>query len=463
MSLLRLKTTECRVGVVGLSNAGKTVMLTSLIDHLQHHDEDRFQIGNHATLRKFQIQATDKGWVKFNYEQYRDALVHRGRWPRKTRDRSQFVCSFERSDWRYRDAVLKLYDLPGERLADAAMLGRDYSAWSDVTLNRIEQDTPSREVAAEFLYELQKPRPDRDALIHGYKLSLARSILAYRPFVSPSTFLLDTQGSVAREDSAEALASQRLVGLNVEQQFVPLPNAVRQADPELATQFIAAYHAYRNEAVQPFLEALRSCHALIVMTDVTTILSAGVGMYNENYQILSELFRILDPGESPVESLGRHLADIFLPRELRPGWINRIAFVIPKMDLIYPEDRDRALNLSRRLVKTLAKDRDGLKYAFFNCAAVVSTKPLIGQSNQRLLAGLPYRDVHGQKVASPTEQRFEVSALPDDWPLDWSAGEYHFPDVYPAVPARKDYPPDQINLDRVFNFVMDGKRTKNSQ
>ena len=83
MSLLRLKTRECRVGIVGLSNAGKTVMLTSLIDHLHHHDEDRFRIGHHATLRKFQIEPVDKGWVKFNFEQYRDALVHRGRWPRK--------------------------------------------------------------------------------------------------------------------------------------------------------------------------------------------------------------------------------------------------------------------------------------------------------------------------------------------------------------------------------------------
>ena len=217
------------------------------------------------------------------------------------------------------------------------MIGRDYSAWSDTTLTRIEQDTPTHEVSAEFLAELQKPQPNAESLIHSYKLSLARGILAYRPIVSPSTFLLDVQGSVARYGNAEELANERIVGLTAEQQFVPLPRSVRQAHPELATQFIEAYHAYRNQAVTPFLEALRSCHALIVLTDVTTLLSAGVGMYNENYQILSELFRILDPGETPMETFGRHLADLFLPRELRPGWINRIAFVTPKMDLIHPQ------------------------------------------------------------------------------------------------------------------------------
>ena len=38
MPALHLKTNECRVGVVGLYNAGKTVLLTSLVNHLDHHD-----------------------------------------------------------------------------------------------------------------------------------------------------------------------------------------------------------------------------------------------------------------------------------------------------------------------------------------------------------------------------------------------------------------------------------------
>src|SRR5688572_15259034 len=49
MSLLRLKTIEARVGVVGLYNSGKTVLLTSLINHLQDHDPDRFPLGSKDT------------------------------------------------------------------------------------------------------------------------------------------------------------------------------------------------------------------------------------------------------------------------------------------------------------------------------------------------------------------------------------------------------------------------------
>ena len=62
MSLL-VKTTECRVGVVGLYSAGKTVLLTSLVNHLADHDPDRFAFaGGKAAVRKFSLRSPDAGW-----------------------------------------------------------------------------------------------------------------------------------------------------------------------------------------------------------------------------------------------------------------------------------------------------------------------------------------------------------------------------------------------------------------
>jgi hypothetical protein len=48
-----------------------------------------------------------------------------------------------------------------------------------------------------------------------------------------------------------------------------------------------------------------------------------------------------------------------------------------------------------------------------------------------------------------------VSALPDDWPVDWPPGRFAFPEVYPRMPMRKDYPPEQVNVDRLASFVID--------
>lgn len=455
MNFLRVKTTECRVGVVGLYNAGKTVFLTSLLNHLEHHDPDRFRLGARATVRKFEVGPPESGWVGFNYPGFRDALVHNGRWPEKTRDRSQALCQFERSDWTFSDVLLKVYDLPGERLADTAMIGRTYAEWSDHMIQLIENDTPYRTCCAPFFEAIAKPVPEERDVLLNYKLSLANLILSYKPMVSPSTFLLDTAGKAARPDSPDTLAATRFAGMDPQTEFAPLPPIARTSNPALAAAFATRFAAYRDVLVVPFLEALRSCHSLVVLVDVTTLLAAGVGMYDDNRQILRDLFQVLDPGENVAEMIGRHLAKIFLPHTLRPGGITRVAFVAPKLDLVLPKDRDKMLGLLKRMVGKLAENRDGLRAEFFNCAAVASTKVLTGSSGEAYLVGIPYRDAEGKRIPPGVEQRFTVSAVPDDWPLFWKAGEYVFPEVYPKVPPRKDCPPEQVGLDRVLDFVLD--------
>ena len=457
MSIFRVKTTECRVGVVGLYNSGKTVLLTSLINHLQDHDPDRFPLGGRETkLRKFVTLPPDDGWEAFPYAAARDALVTGGRWPGKTRDRSQFVCRFERSDWRFSDCLLKLYDLPGERIADAAMLGRDFGAWSDHVQAQLSADASTRALQTPFLDALGRADAPEADLLRAYKVGLANLILNFKPQVSPSAFLLDVKGQPARPDTPEGIADARFSGLGPGQEFAPLPAAARAARPDLAALFASRYEEYVERLVRPAIQALKSCTALVVMVDVTMLLAGGVGMYDDSRLIVRDLLDVLSPGEHPVFGpLARGLSKVLLPHQLRPGWITRLAFAAPKLDLVHPSDRDRMLLLARRMVERYADSRDGLRFEFFNLASVVSTRPLPLENGRRFLAGVPLRDADGKKVPPGPEQRFGVSGLPDDWPADWRPGEYAFPDVYPRMPPRKDYPPEQVNLDRLAAFVID--------
>jgi predicted YcjX-like family ATPase len=458
MSLARLRTTEARVGIVGLYNSGKTVLLSSLINHLQDHDPDRFPLGSPRTqIRKFTVHPPDHNWTQFNYTGYRDAMVNAGRWPAKTTDRSQFVCQFERSDWRFSDCLLKLYDLPGERFADAAMIGRDFTDWSEKMLSLMINDTSYRTCSAPFLDVIAKSSATASELLQHYKLALANLILNYKPLISPSTFLLDVRGQAARPDTPEQLAASRFSGVDAANEFCPLPAELRRPGSELYEQFVARYRRYVDEVVVPTVLALKSCTALVVLIDITMLLAGGVGMYDDNRQIIRDLFDVLSPGENKLFGpLFRGLTKVFLPYYRRPRWITRVAFVAPKMDLIHPADRDRMLLLSRRMVERYAADRDGLKYDFFNLSAVVSTKALpLTERGERILVGTPLRGPDGKKIPPGPEQRFTVSPLPDDWPLEWPASRYTFPEVYPRMPARKDYPPDQVNLDRLASFVIE--------
>lgn len=454
-----LKTTEARVGVVGTANTGKTVLLTALIDHLKHHNPDRFQLGSRGTaLRQFKELPPDDGWAKFNFEAHRNALVQSRHWPRKTTDRSQFVCQFDRDDWNFSDCLLKLYDLPGERIADAAMLGRTFAEWSAHHLNRIESDAPYLAHCAEYLEAMRRPNATEAELLGAYRLALARLVLSYKPLISPSAFLLDAQGGCARFGTADELAAARFSGADAESQFCPLPAERCAPSDPLFAAFVARYERYKRDVVNPTIEAFRSCSALVVLLDVTTVLMGGAGFYNDTQQLVSDLFDALDPGERPVFGpLARRLSKVFLPHEWRPGWITRAAFVAPKADLVHPDDRDTVLRLLRDMVEKRARDCTGLTWECFNVASVCSAQEYRA-GGPRAMRGFLLREPDGRVRKQPgeTEDRYAVSQPPDGWPLDhWPASRFLFPEVFPRVPARRDHPPDHIGLDALASFVIE--------
>jgi len=275
----------------------------------------------------------------------------------------------------------------------------------------------------------------------------------YKPFVTPSSFLLDAAGGVARGTTPAEIAEGRFVGTRPETQFVPLPAAFRAAHPELSRRFEENYALYQREMVAPYLESLSRCHSLVVMVDVVEMLRSGVAMANDGRQMVRDLMRVIDPGESAVETALRRLSEAVLQH--RPRVVTRVAFVAPKIDLVHPCDRDRVLHLLRKHVGSLAHDHDGLRCRFFVTSAMVSTKSMPGGEASRTMRGLPYRDADGVKIPPGVEQQFPVSAVPEEWPGTWHAGDYSFPEVYPVLPAYQGYPPDQIGLDRVLEFVMD--------
>ena len=450
----KLRTSEHRIGIVGLARAGKTVFLTSLIDHLRHHDPGRFELGKdgEARIRKFRTRPVDDGWAAFPYEHFRDSLVHHAQWPEKTRDCSQFVCTFERSDWLLSDVKLKLYDFPGERIADAAMAGLDYAGWSDHVLDLFQADSDYRGIVSGFLAATGDENAGERQILDAYRLALARLILNYNHYVTPSTFLLDANGRRARPGTPEEIAAERVSGIDGDHETAPLSREQRERSPGLAATFADRYDAYKRDVVVELVEALRSCHSLIVLVDVVTLLAGGVSMYNGNLRIIEDLFEVLDPGEGPLGRIIKDSVSLVLPHTWRPGGIRKVAVAATKLDLVHPSDRGRVTMLLEQMCRRKVEDRDGLDAVFESCSAIASTQVLDG--GDRELFGMLTHDTQGQTTPPGAVHRFSVAEPPEEWPLDWPPGQYCFPHVYPRVPKRQDCPPGQINVDRVLNFVL---------
>ncbi len=459
MPLLPFKTAERRIGILGAGWSGKTIFLTSLINHLCSHDPRHFHIGtdrDSAHVRKFRKLEPDYGWAEFEYEKFRERLVHR-RWPKKTRDCSEYVCRFERTDWNFYDVILKFYDLPGERINDFAMLRRGsatFEDWSDSFLKRLDRDVSYADKFEAYRKLLAEPGLTEELVLHAYKVTLGQLRQAYKPYLSPSTFALNREGEPPPSGrNPVQLADERYVGLKLGEEFAPLSRQARKSNPALTHRFAQHFNQYRDSIVEPLVEALRSCHSLVVLVDVLQLLSTDTATRDDYQELLRDMLRAIDPQENIFHKSIRKVSEVLLPWQMRPSWISRIAFVAPKADLVHPEDRNRLKHLLRTMIERDARDLDGIKFEYFNVAAVRATEAVPGSETQRLLMGSTMLDADGKMIDPGARQKYMVSALPDEWQHHWKVGDYVFPSVYPQIPPRRDCAPDHIGLDEVFNFI----------
>ena len=430
-----------KIAITGTVNCGKTVFLTSLLWQLEEHEDARFFLPRISLSGFRERRRKDRSREeRFPYDRYRDALAERGQWPRKTRDFHRYHCEIDRSDWRWWTQSLEFLDFPGERIADAAMMVYDdHGDWSDRMFDHFESNSGYSEVGQRFRQDLEVNEISADAAVKAYRLALARFIRDYKPLVSPSVFLLDRTGVVARNDHEETLAAVRRCGLDEESQFAPLPKSVREANPKLAKTMQRHYRQYRKDMVLPLFTDLMTAQSLVVLVDIPSLLVGGVGRYNDNRQIVLDLIEAMRS-----DSVGGRI----LKRLRLQSSLDRIAFVATKADLVSRNDIENG-RLESLLKQMNARGKKLLSptidVKWFICSACLSTT---AGKTAHTLTGIPMVD-----NADRQEMEFPVSPLPESWPDDWSPMEYCFPDVLPRARRNVQIPPDHMRLDTVFDFI----------
>lgn len=439
---------ERRIAITGIADGGKTVFLTSLISHISEHEALEFPFGKKAQINGYrEIHQRKPYSAPFRYAAYRDRLSRLGQWPEKTRDCLHYSCEFSRSDWRMSTSRLHFFDFPGERIADAAIAAMpDYGEWADHMMRHLMDHSSYEELAKPFIALQYREAIEREELIRTYKQTLGRLILNYKPLISPSTFLLDSRGRMARGSTPEELAATQTCGLGglrdtgETREFAPLLFEARENNPDLAGVMAQNYQAYRDRVVMPIFDELSRVHRIIVLFDIPMLLAGGVGRYNDNRQILFDLFETLRPDSSVGSRLLKTL--MFWNRPL-----DRIALVATKADMVHPSDiaNGRLESLLRAMTERAARMLPTVKIGWFTCSAMVSTRP--GASDHTLIG----RTIRNNPDRA--EMEFDVSPLPESWPHEWEPGEFNFYRLHPNFPRNHQVPPRQFGLERIFDFI----------
>lgn len=430
-----------RIAVTGIAGGGKTVFMTSLIWQLAEFADADFRVGRRAVFSGFrELNARREYGAVFPFERFRDLMAKKQAWPAKTTDCSHFAFEMRRSDRMLFKQRMHLFDFPGERIADAAIVAfRDYEAWSRHMLNYWADHSDYQAAIAPYVALFDEPDVTVEQLIEGYKLALGRLILGYHPLISPSTFLLDPQGQQADAATPEMLASTRLAGLpNAE--FCPLPEGLGSRLSSIGRQMARNYRTYRQRVALPVFKELAACDRLIILVDIPYLLNGGVGRYNDNRQILLDFFETLRFG-SDIGSRIMRIIKIWR----KP--LSRVAYVASKADMVHPDDirNGRLEGLLRQMTSRTVDQMSRVAMDWFVCSACHSSRA--GAQPQHLIAALDYNNPEHK------EMEFAVPALPANWPPSWRAGDFRFYHFYPKTVANIQTPPKQKGLDKIFDFI----------
>ena len=167
MEGLGLSDPVIRIGVTGLSRAGKTVFITSLVANLLERGRmSSLRAAADGRLKAVWLQPQPDDTIpRFDFERHLAALTGPDpHWPDGTRHVSQLRLSLRLQGGGMfgglrgaRNLHVDIVDYPGEWLLDLRLMERDFAQWSTEVLDRIA----GRPGADRFLTALQAlPRDD---------------------------------------------------------------------------------------------------------------------------------------------------------------------------------------------------------------------------------------------------------------------------------------------------------------
>lgn len=435
-----------RLGVTGLSRAGKTVFITSLVANLM--DRGRMpQLARAGAIQTAYLQPQPDDTVpRFDYETHLAALTGATpHWPESTRTVSELRLSLKVQPSGLlgglsgpRTVHLDIVDYPGEWLLDLGLMEKSYTQWAEETLSRAQGRDMAQgylQQAADTQVNARLDEPVAQALAATFRKYLQTAREAGFSDCTPGRFLLpgDLEGSPALT-------------------FAPLPRPDAPARGSLWREMERRFEAYKRRVVKPFFrDHFARIDRQVVLVDALGAIHAGPQAVEDLRGAMADILGAFRPGRNA-----------FLSRLLMGKRVERILFAATKADHLHHSQHPQLTAIMEALLRDARTRADfaGAKTQALSIAALRATV-----EETRTHDGQTLDCVRGTLLDGGKQAAFYPGKLPRDPSRilnpardgadTWLDADYQIMRFAPAV---LDLPPGDgpphIRLDRAAQFLI---------
>jgi predicted YcjX-like family ATPase len=396
-----------RLGVTGLSRAGKTVFITALVHGLMRGG--RFPVfealaGGRIVRARFAPQP-DVAVPRFDYEAHIERLVKERRWPHSTTRISELrlIIDYETQRSAERTLTLDIVDYPGEWLLDLPLLTKSYEQWAAESL-ALSRQQPRAQLAADWHRHLATLDP-KGAEDEQAALASARLFTEYLKACRDERYAMSLLPPGRFLMPGELAGSPALT-------FAPLelPNGDFPPASSLWALMRDRYDAYRDVVVRPFFrEHFVRLDRQIVLVDALAAFNAGPDAVHDLESALAAILDCFSIGQNTL------LSALIGPR------IDKIVLAATKADHLHHENHDRLEAILARLAERIVT-RAGLTGAHIDVVALAAVRATRearvrrGRDELPSIVGVPEA---GEVAAGETfDGSTETAIFPGDLPAD---------------------------------------------
>lgn len=402
-----------RLGVTGLSRAGKTVFITSLVHNLLHHANlPLFEAQAEGRLMGAKLQPQpDMNLPRFAYERHLEDLVGSRTWPQSTAAISELriTLAYESaSAWNRSfgsgSLNIDIVDYPGEWLLDLPLLGMDFQSWSMQALE-LAKHPPRDKLAKQWLAQIgtvdaqtshNDIKAEKLASVFTEYLSDCRRDENALSTLPPGRFLMP----------AELKGSPALTFCPL---LPPAPGEKPLAEG-LYEQMARRYEAYKDYVVRPFFRNhFARLDRQVVLVDVLNAINAGSSAMADMQTAMSDILACFNFGTNNL------LTTLFTRR------IDKILFAATKADHLHHENHDKLKMILRKLVDGAIREAkfSGATIDVAAIAAIRTTTEAKMTIDDQILPVIVGTPLKGEKLGDQTfDGNGETAIFPGDLPQD---------------------------------------------